>query len=77
MYQSHYSVPLSYDLTTFYILGQKFVNFFVGFLENLRYQKDILKLIDLYSQQCVLSLGTEIQRAVKLQRLSDVLGEHD
>ena len=27
-----------------------------------------------YVQQCVLSLGTEIQRAVKLQRLSDVFG---
>ena len=35
------------DLNTFYILGQKFVKFFVGFLENLRYQKDILKLTDL------------------------------
>ena len=33
-----------YDLTTFYILRQKFLKFFVGFLENLRYQKDILKL---------------------------------
>ena len=41
-------VPLFYDLTTFYILGQKFVKIFVGFLENLRYQKGILKLIDLY-----------------------------
>ena len=50
MYQSHYSVPLSYDLTTFYILGQKFVKFFVGLLENLRYQKDILKLIDLWNE---------------------------
>ena len=49
MYQSHYSVPLSYDLTTFYILGQKFVKFFVGFLENLRYQKDILRLTELYN----------------------------
>ena len=38
-YQSHYSLPLSYNLTTFYILGQKFVKFSVGFLENLRYQK--------------------------------------
>ena len=28
-------------------LGQKFVQFFVGFLENLRNQKDILKLTDL------------------------------
>ena len=27
------------DLTTFYILGQKFVKFFVGFLENLRLSK--------------------------------------
>ena len=36
MYQSHHNVPLSYDLTTFYILGQKFVKFFVVVLENLR-----------------------------------------
>ena len=39
-------MALSYDFTI-YILGQKFVKFLVGFLENLRYQKDILKLIDL------------------------------
>ena len=32
MYQIHYGVPLSYDLTTFQILGQKFSNFFVGIL---------------------------------------------
>ena len=32
----------------FSILGQKFVKFFVGFLENLRHQKDILRLTDLY-----------------------------
>ena len=36
------------DLITFYILGQKFVKFFVGFLENLWHPKDILKLTDLY-----------------------------
>ena len=36
------------DVTTFYILGQKFVKFFVVFLENLRHQKDILRLTDLY-----------------------------
>ena len=41
-------MPLFYDLTTLYILGQKFVKFFVGFLENLRYQKDVLKLTNLY-----------------------------
>ena len=35
------------DLATFYIPGQKFVKFFVGFLENLKYQKDILRLTDL------------------------------
>ena len=35
------------DWITFYILGQNFVKFFVGFLENLRYRKDILKLTDL------------------------------
>ena len=36
-------------MTTFYILGQKFVKFFVVFLENLRYQKDILRLTELYN----------------------------
>ena len=35
------------DLNSFNILEQKIVKFFIGFLENLRYQKDILKLIDL------------------------------
>ena len=34
----HYRVPLSYDLTTFQILGQKFVKFFGCILV----QKDIL-----------------------------------
>ena len=29
-------VPLSYDLTTFYILGQKSFKFLGGFLENLK-----------------------------------------
>ena len=28
----HYRVPLSYDLNTFQILGQKLSNFFVGIL---------------------------------------------
>ena len=32
MYQRHYGVPLSYDLTTFQIPGQKISNFFVGIL---------------------------------------------
>ena len=32
MYQRHYGVPLSYYLTTFQIIGQKFSNFFVGIL---------------------------------------------
>ena len=32
-------VPLFYDLDTFQILGQKFVKFFVGFLENLKTSK--------------------------------------
>ena len=36
------------NMTTFYVLGQKFVKFFFGFLENLRNQKDILRLTDLY-----------------------------
>ena len=35
------------ELTTFYILGQKFVKFFVGFSEISKNQKDILKLTDL------------------------------
>ena len=35
---------LPYDLITFQILGQKSVKF----LENLEFQKDILKLTDLY-----------------------------
>ena len=30
--QKHYRVPLTYDLTTFQILGQKLSNFFVGIL---------------------------------------------
>ena len=34
-------------MTTFYILGQKFVKFFGFSFENLRYQKDILRLTDL------------------------------
>ena len=38
-------------MTTFYILGQKFVKFFVGFLENIRHQKDILRLTDLYNTE--------------------------
>ena len=37
------------DMTTFYILGQKFVKFFIGYLENLRYEKGILRLTDLYN----------------------------
>ena len=40
-------VPLSYDLTTFQILGQKSVKYFGGFLKNLEFPKDILKLSDL------------------------------
>ena len=36
------------------ILGQKFVKFFGGFLENLKNQKDILKLTDLYLFQIIL-----------------------
>ena len=32
MYQRQYGVHLSYDLTSFQILGQKFSNFFVGIL---------------------------------------------
>ena len=41
-------MPLSYDLTSFQILGQKSVKFFGGYLENLKFPKDILKLSDLY-----------------------------
>ena len=32
-------VSLSYDLTTFWILGQKSVKLFGGFLENLKFQR--------------------------------------
>jgi len=32
MYERHYRVPLSYDLTPFQILGQKFVKVFIGIL---------------------------------------------
>ena len=32
MYQRHYLVPLSYDLTTLQTLGQKFSNFFIDIL---------------------------------------------
>ena len=46
LYQSHCSVPSSYYLITFYVVGQKFVKFFVVFLENLRHQKDILRLTE-------------------------------
>ena len=38
-------------MTTFNILELKFVKFFVGFLENLRHQNDILRLTDLYHLQ--------------------------
>ena len=48
MYQRHYRVLLSYDLTTFQILGQKFVNFFWFFGKYIWHQKDILKSTDLY-----------------------------
>ena len=39
------------DFNTFHVLGQKFVKFFGGFLENLKNQKDILKLSDLLKTQ--------------------------
>ena len=59
------------DLTSFNILGQKFVKFFDVFLESLKHQKDILRLTDLYQpflvqasnwnrqtwQACILSCG--------------------
>ena len=32
MNKRHYRVPLSYDLTFFQILGQKFVKFLIGIL---------------------------------------------
>ena len=38
------------DFNTFLVLGQKFVKFFGGFLENFKNQKDILKLTDLVRQ---------------------------
>ena len=51
---------ISYNLTTLYILGQKFVKFFVGFLENLRHQEDILRLVDLF-KVCTMSKGHNVQ----------------
>jgi len=45
------------NMTTFYVLGQKFVKFFFGFLENLRNQKDILRLTDLYLSDIIVLLG--------------------
>ena len=51
---------ISYNLTTLYILGQKFVKFFVGFLENLRHQEDILRLVDLF-KACTMSKGHNVQ----------------
>ena len=47
IYLRHYRVSLSYDLTTFHILGQKSVKFLGGFSENLKFQKDILILTNL------------------------------
>ena len=52
-------MPLSYDLTTFQILGQKSVKFLGGFLENLKFPKDILKLSDLYLSSAVFSFNTD------------------
>ena len=49
MYWRHYRVPLWYDLTTFQILGQNLSNFLLVFWSKRWHQKDILKLIDLYS----------------------------
>ena len=43
----YYKVPLSYDLTTFQSLGQKFVKFFVGILVQTMTPKGHLKLTDL------------------------------
>ena len=45
----HIAVIFSWNGMPFlYNQGQKFVKFVVGFLENLRNQKDILRLADLY-----------------------------
>ena len=50
MYQRHYGVPLSYDLTTFQILGQKLKKEKISlvFWSKQWHQKDILKLTDLH-----------------------------
>ena len=39
MYQRHYGVPLSYDLTTFQIVALKSVKFFVGILVQTIFSK--------------------------------------
>ena len=49
----YYRVPLFYDSTTFYTLEQKSIKFwrwFVGKSGNLRHQKVILRLTDLYQR---------------------------
>ena len=54
------------DLTTFQILGQKFVKFFGVFLENFKNQKDILKLTDLQLWRW----HTEIEKKFDIIRVS-------
>ena len=44
-------MPLSYDLTPFQILWQKFVKFSLVFWSERWHQKDILKLTGLYIRQ--------------------------
>ena len=53
------------DLTTFYILGQKFVKFFDGFLENLRLSKR-------HSEIHWPLGGTEVSRFFTLGRWSKI-----
>ena len=70
-------MSLSYDLTTFQILGQKSVKIFGGFLENLKFPKNILKLSDLYIMTLLLDIkgtvhcNTDSLRMCKGLKLTD------
>ena len=61
------------DWITFYILGQNFVKFFVGFLENLRYRKDILKLTELFFKCIALCARETMRQYVGVASLVEIL----
>ena len=68
----------------FRFLGRNLSNCFIGFLENLRYQKDILKLTDLYSvhedidnvsdklEACILSLKNLSYKMINASQLKSL-----